>query len=141
MQDHILRDPVDRTISHYFFWQTWPRHGHALQDYVLDNRLTLAEFAHLPLISGFYGSVFFAGVDMQQLDLVGFYDHLTQDYHALQALLGIPHAIPHDNANASGDYRAQRDQVLGDKVLMATLRDALKDDIAFFERLRTRWGS
>ena len=68
---------------------------------------------------------------MQQFDLLGFYDHLTQDYHALQALLGIPHAIPHDNANASGDYRAQRDQVLGDKVLMATLRDALKDDIAF----------
>jgi hypothetical protein len=49
----FFREPVDRTISHYFFWRETARHGHQLHDYVLDNRLTLEEFARLPMIRGF----------------------------------------------------------------------------------------
>ncbi len=135
----FLREPIDRTISHYFFWQTWPRHGHALQDYVLDNRLRIDEFARLPSIAGFYGGVIFAGVDMQQFNFVGFHDRLADDYCALRALLSIEHPIPCENANTTSDYRTQRDQVLCDGRLMGLLRDALKNDIGFYERVRSRW--
>ncbi len=134
----FLREPIDRTISHYFFWKDQPRHGHLLHDYVLDNRLSFQEFARLPAIRGLYVSVFFLGVAMEQFDFIGFYDRLDDDYAALQALIGLQCPIRRDNVNEGSDYRDERESILGDSRLMATLRDSLKDDLLFYERLRAK---
>jgi hypothetical protein len=137
----FLRHPLDRTISHYFFWQTWPRRGHKLHDYVLDNRLDLQDFARLPLIAGFYHALFFAGVDMRQFDFIGFHESLERDYASLRQLIGLePDAIPRENTNADGTYRTERERVLADKALMRSLRESLRDEIAFYEALREEWA-
>ncbi len=137
----FLRHPLDRTISHYFFWQTWPRRGHQLHDYVLDNRLDLKAFARLPLIAGFYHSLFFAGVDMRQFDFIGFHETLERDYATLRQLIGLePNAIPRENTNSDSAYRTERERVFADRALMRSLGDLLREDIAFYDRLREEWS-
>src|SRR6185437_16889602 len=75
----FLREPIDRALSHYFFWMKYPRHGHRLHDYVLDNQLGFLEFARLPMIRRFYSAVFFDGVDMGHFSFIGFHERLEED--------------------------------------------------------------
>lgn len=55
----FLREPIDRLISHYYYWQNTPPNGHTLHQYVLTQALSLIEFARLPMIRSFYAGVFF----------------------------------------------------------------------------------
>jgi hypothetical protein len=137
----FLRDPVERTISHYYFWQTLPRSGHVLHDYVLDHRLSLADFARLPLIRDFYSLVFFGGVAMEQFDFIGFHNRLEHDFVALLTLLGLDRRpLPIENANSSAAYRSERERVSQDHALLHSLRDALSGDIAFYDKIREKWA-
>ena len=134
----FLRDPLDRLISHYFFWRMLPRHGHALHDYVLDQDLSIEQFAHLPLIRSLYTGVFFAGVDMAGFSFIGFHDRFEEDCLALGKLLGRSFGQATVNANTDDRYGAKRDEITSDTALLGRLRALLSGDIAFYDRLRAR---
>jgi hypothetical protein len=125
----ILRDPVDRTVSNYYFWQHLNRTGHTLQDYVLDRRLSLVEFARLPIMRYFYERVMFRGVERELFDYVGSVETLDRDLLALSELLGRPLGMVHANAGPEPESAAAQDGEI-----RAELTELLRDDIAFYRR-------
>jgi len=68
---------------------------------MLDNDLTLLEFARLPYIQYFYERVYFAGVDRSAFDFVGSVEQLERDSGRLSRLLGVPLEIPSMNLGHS----------------------------------------
>lgn len=130
----FLRDPVARTISHFFFWQLEPRHGNVLHDRLLDERLGLLEFAKLPAIRRFYSDTIFGGCDMQTFDLVGVVENLARDWPRFRQLTGIAASLPHLNRNRYPGYADIAARVMADQGLNRELRRILADDIQFYAR-------
>lgn len=130
----FLRDPVRRTISHFFFWQTEPWHGNALHDRLLDERLGLLEFARLPAIRRFYADTVFGGCDMRSFDLVGIVEDLARDWPRFQRLTGVSRQLPHLNRNRYPGYAEIIDHVMSDAALLRELRSILAEDIEFYAR-------
>jgi hypothetical protein len=131
----FLRDPVRRTISHYYFWRERPRSGNNLHAYMLDQDLSVFEFARLPFIRRFYTDVFFGGVDLDTFDIVGLHETFDADLKRVERLLGTPLPVRADqNATTATVYRAEREALLADPKAMARLRDLLRDDLRFYDR-------
>jgi hypothetical protein len=65
----ILRDPITRAISQFFFWPA-QNSNNALHQYVISNRLTFIEFARIPRVNSLYTSIYFRDVDMARLTIL-----------------------------------------------------------------------
>ena len=133
----FLREPVDRLISHYFFWQSLARHGHALHDYFLDHGLGIEDFAALPPIRALYSETFFGGADMRAFDFIGFHEDIGRDLARLAALLGAGLRQTHANRTATAGYPEERRAILENRPLLARLRGILRDDVEFYARIRS----
>ena len=133
----ILRDPITRAISQFFFWPL-QNTNNSLHQYVISNRLTFIEFARIPRVNSLYTSIYFRDVDMGQFDFIGIYDRLSQDWAATLARIGIDPALPRRELNRTADlvaeYNARRSEILNDHGMMAQLRDLFADDLRFYER-------
>jgi hypothetical protein len=130
----LLRHPIDRLISHYFFWIYCPPHGHSLHDKFLAERPTITQFAKIPQIARFYERVIFRDADMSIFDLVGLTEQMDQTVARLEKLIGKNLKVKISNENGSPHYARQRAQILQNPKIMRELADALHDDIAFYER-------
>jgi hypothetical protein len=128
----FLRDPVRRTISHYFFWRHYRRHGHTIHDYMLDHDLDLVEFATLPSIAGFYRDVFFRGVEGNRFDLIGSVENLDRDVERLEELLGREVPVGRTNPNPDPEYQRLVQDILDDRATMHALEQALAGDIDLY---------
>jgi hypothetical protein len=133
----ILRDPITRAISQFFFWPA-QNATNALHQYVISNRLSFIEFARIPRVNSLYTSIYFRNVDMAQFDFIGTYDRLSQDWAPTLARIGIVPALPRRELNRTIDlvaeYDARRSEILNDHRMMAQLRDLFADDLRFYER-------
>jgi hypothetical protein len=122
----FLRHPVEHRVSLYHFWQTMPRAGHTLQDYLIDDRLDIVEFARLPFIQYLFERVYFAGVDRTTFDFVGARERLAADLARLSKLLGVPLNAPYVNRGPPADSRSNRPEVRRE------LASILREDIDFY---------
>lgn len=130
----FLRDPVRRTLSHYFFWLNEPRHGNPLHDRMLDEKLDLLAFARLPQIRWFYSRTIFGGADPASFDLIGVVERLDRDWPRFQALTGIAAPLPHLNRNRYPGYEEAVERVTEDRIRMDALHCLLDADIRFYRR-------
>jgi hypothetical protein len=135
----FLRHPIDRLISLFFFWQTRPRPGNSLHEYVLDNRLDIIAMARLPLLRWLLSRTYFGGMDMAMFDFIGFHDRREEDLLRFTELTGIAVSSNLHLRRTSEAERAMRDAIENDAALRVTLANILADDIRFYERLRERW--
>jgi Sulfotransferase family len=133
----ILREPISRAISQFFFWPA-QNTNNALHQYVISNRLTFIEFARIPRVNSLYTSIYFRNVDMAQFDFIGTYDRLSQDWTPTLARIGIAPAPPRRELNRTvdlvGEYETRRSEILHDHATMAQLRDLFAADLRFYER-------
>ncbi|MFO1418696.1 MAG: hypothetical protein U1E83_08495 [Methylotetracoccus sp.] len=129
----FVRCPVERTISHYFYWIKLPLHGHALHRRVVEDGYDLLSFASLPEIRRCYTRCFFRDVDMSTFDFIGDYARLDAETLRLETILGRRGTRAERNSNQFPGYDEQRAELLGDAVLTAKLRAILADDIRFYE--------
>jgi hypothetical protein len=137
----ILRDPITRPISQFFFWPA-QNANNALHQYVISNRLTFMEFARIPRVNSFYTSIYFRDVDMAHFDFILSYERLSQDWTATLVRIGIAPALPRGELNRTADlvaeYDARRSEIPDDHRMMAQLRDLFADDLRFYERYMSR---
>lgn len=129
----FLRCPVERTISHYFYWVKLPPNAHSLHRRVVEGRYDLLRFARLPEISRCYAGCFFRDVDMHRFDFIGDYARLDAETARLEALLGRAGTRDARNANRFPGYAELKAELLEDAALTAQLRAILADDIRFYE--------
>jgi hypothetical protein len=130
----ILRDPVDRLISHYLFWKHLPPHGHSLHDRFLSEQPSLAEFARMPGLRHFYERVLFRDIDMGIFDLVGCVERMSQTIAKLEKLTGRKLRFERRNDNQCEHCRQQKIEISAMASVLAELRDILSDDVAFYDR-------
>jgi hypothetical protein len=133
----ILRDPITRAISQFFFWPA-QNANNALHQYVISNRLTFKEFARIPRVNSLYTSIYFRDVDMAQFDFIGRYERLSHDWIATLDHLGIAPTLTQRELNRTTDfiagYNTRKSELLNDSRMMAQLRDLFADDLRFYER-------
>jgi hypothetical protein len=100
-----LRDPVQRLVSHYFFWKNLPRSDHSLHQRMLDEQMTLLEFAALPAMRNIVTNTFLRGYSFHDLDFVGLQEFFGEDLGHLHKMMDWPiQSIPVENRNATREY-------------------------------------
>jgi len=138
----ILRHPVGRTVSHYFFWtSSFDFKDHPLRRYVVEEKLDLLGFARLPAIRYFYTRQMFRDVDMGRFDVVQRYETLGAESSAFLSRIGV--AGPLETVNAtepllSPEKRQEREAARSDPKILGTLNALLADDIRFYEQTLER---
>jgi hypothetical protein len=133
----LLRHPVDRMISHYFFWrgQTPPNEENKLWHSVRRGEFSLEEFCRVPLISGLYRHGYFRDFDMRRLDLLIVHERMAKGVTELSQLLGHPISLPLVNTTSlswSG-YETAKSAIRNDRRLWNELCRSLSDEITFYE--------
>ncbi|MGQ0445337.1 MAG: hypothetical protein ACT4O2_09485 [Beijerinckiaceae bacterium] len=130
----FLRDPIERTISHYYFWLNSPPGGHSLHQRFLDERMGMLDFARLPQMRGFYQDYFFRDVNMGGFDFIGDMSFFDEELGRLEALLGVRGIRAMVNRNPAADYSSMREVALATGPVRDELAQILTGEVAFYRR-------
>jgi len=136
----IIREPVARMISHYFYWKTLPPQPHQLYKYFVEQDLTIEEFARLPFIRYFYTRVFFGGMNLSDFDFIGTLESLPHALAVIGKNIGHPLEFATENKGDHPQYQHRLSELLGDSKLQRRLADLFADDIRFYEEVRDLWA-
>lgn len=82
-----LRNPVERIISYYFYWVRTPARGNPNHQAVLDNELSLVEFAELPPVRRELG-VYLEGYPIDRFSFVGVVEDFDRDLRRFADRMG-----------------------------------------------------
>jgi hypothetical protein len=110
-----FRDPIERLLSHYYYWLRSPDFDHPNCQRLHEDGLSVVEFAEIPELKNVF-TRFLDGTPMHELDFIG----LVEDYQRSLKLfyaMYAPHLNPaelteHINKNVAKDNSRYR---LGDK--------------------------
>lgn len=102
-----LRDPVARLVSHYHYWRNLPPTPHTLHRRMLDDALSLLEFARLEPMQNIVSRIFLRGYGVADFAFVGIQEDFTAEVRRLATLLGWPSdlQIGEENRNPRPDYQ------------------------------------
>lgn len=128
----FLRHPIERLISHYYYWLRLKRSAHTLHNYVLDHQLDFRRFSRLPMMRFCYSRVFFRGIDPARFDFIGDHGDYAASLQALSALLGQDLAVQAENHNPQPHYDQRKRALLQDRDLVRDLAVLLADDLDFY---------
>jgi hypothetical protein len=106
-----LRDPVDRIVSHYYWWRD-PIHlgpsASPLERAVNERRLDLIEFARSPMMRDQVTSRFLGDPAGRGLTFIGIQERFDEDLERLRALMGWPAVrAPRANVNQNREYASR----------------------------------
>jgi len=136
MRVTILRYPITRLISHYFFWQSKfsANNTNLIRKRVYEKKTSFIEFSKIPSLRWLYTRVFFEGVDMDSFDFIGRFENPQNDVPRLSNILNVDLPIEHKNKNRLEGYNVKLEEITSDRKLMVSLENTLIDDIRFYER-------
>ena len=135
----ILREPVDNLISIYYFWRNYPPSTYPAHERFLAEKPTILEFAEYPELRRLASSGYFGGVDIGDLDFVGFFERRKDDLSKLSALLGFKLDSELTINRTSSEFDLERARLKEDTRTRQLLRELLADDVSFYERACDRW--
>ena len=130
----FLRDPVQRTISNYFYWKTADPKGHQLHGLFLEEDWGLLQFAQIPEMKDFYREHYFRNSAIDGFDFIGDMARYDTEIARLEVLTGLKGSLPVENRNTFEKYDEKVEAIFADAALMASLKDVLASDIRFYER-------
>jgi hypothetical protein len=137
----ILRHPIERALSHYFFWLS-PMivYRHPVRRYMLSTKAEFMQFARFPTMRWLYSRYLFRDTDMGIFDFIGEYSSFRADWSGTIRRLGIdsPELRINETRAVSPDYPTRYSDIVNDSVKMSALRDTFADDIRFYERWVSR---
>lgn len=131
-----LRDPILRLISHYWYWI---EHDNSLTGGMIERlrsgEMSIVDLARHPRVSGLYTQSTFLNVDMAAFDLIGDVDDFDTYADRLGNMLGAHFTKrPAANKNPVANYENLVGELLSEQKTVSAIKDALKDEISFFER-------
>lgn len=131
----FFREPVARVVSNFRWWkhtlQTDPQHPsrHLIN-------ATLEQYVHFPQAQNKM-SFFLEGLDLNQLDFVGFFERFDRDYARFQAWLGGESMVPYhakQMAKSNLDLKEQTPH------LKEVIKAANAQDMIWYQRAWEKWG-
>ena len=135
----VLREPIRNIISIYHFWKDFPATGNAVHDRFLHENPDIVEFAKNYPLKTLMSEAYFGDFDMNCFDFVGFHENREDSFKSISNLLGVP--LSHDfHINKTDDkHDDNRSAIVADSRTISELRDALKDDLKFYDNMRSKW--
>ena len=119
-----LRNPVDRTVSHYNYWLLDPpKRISKTREYVIRNQLSLVEFAKLPNIRNVITKTYLTDMQLEEYDFVGLVEHYEDDLQELAKLLDWPKVKTYHKNASKRPY--QLSTKVRDKLLTINHQDAM----------------
>ncbi|MFM9850080.1 MAG: hypothetical protein ACKVP3_23355 [Hyphomicrobiaceae bacterium] len=129
----FLRHPIERAVSHYFWWLSQPLSGNSLHRLVVERQLSFEAFAEIPAIRYFYTRHYFRCVDMKSFAFIGRSERYQEELERLEGLLGCSGAKVSANPNSFEGYAERKAHILDDPDCMQRLRDLFREDIGFYD--------
>lgn len=133
----ILRDPLDRLISHYHFWKSGDFSDHYLWRKMKDSEWTLEDFILCDEMRNFY-SQYFSQVPLQFFSYIGIYEDLDRSVASCLSALGIDtDTVSTPHLNVTGLTQSNE---LSDRIV-ALARELHSQDYLIYEYARLRFHS
>jgi hypothetical protein len=121
-----LRDPVERVVSHYFYWQRSYLPGDALWEQVVMQKMTLEQFARLDFARDVYFR-WFSPLGVERFDFVGIMEEYDRSLELFRRLfcpeIQFDTALHNCNPNRRGNFYDVGPE-LRRKILELNQRDA-----------------
>lgn len=130
----FLRDPLQRTVSNYFYWRTADPREHQFHRRFLEEDWDIVQFARIPEMRYFYRDFYFRNAAIADFDFVGDIARYDSEIARLERLTNLTGTLPVQNCNTFEKYAEKVDQIFSDAPLMAKLRDVLASEIDFYQR-------
>lgn len=136
----VLRHPIENLISIYYFWKDLPFVGDPVHGRFLREQPALIDFArHYPL-RNLMSEIYFGGFDMDRFDFVGFHEDRQTSFRTLSDRLGVELDASFHANRTNPAHDGERAEIRANVRLNALLRDALRDDVTFYEGLQAQWA-
>jgi hypothetical protein len=132
----ILREPLERLISHYFYWKRTKHPSHYVYKKFETESWTLENFIMSEDLRNFYCQ-FFSFFPLQRFDYIGVYERLEWSVHQCLEALDLEiqfNALPH--LNSSGDIQERRG--LLSESFISEARDFHSKDYIIYNRIYNR---
>ena len=136
----ILRHPVDRLISLFFYQRSRPidliEKPYTISTAwdIRTGRLSIEQLSTLPLMRRFYADIYFGNFDMERFDYIGKMGSGETQTQFIAKALNVHLNDMHVNQNLTEGYSQIVADLKADKPLMSRLTNNLRDDIDFYER-------
>ncbi len=140
-----FRDPIDRLLSHYYYWLKGPDMDHPNCKKLHEEGLSVVEFAKIPELRNIY-TRFLDGSPLSELSWVG----LVEDYQASLDLFYAMYAVgrnpneiqSHENRNpAKGEgYKLDKESRKVIENLNGRDMELYEEAKVLFEQLKERYG-
>lgn len=129
-----LREPIARLVSHYCYWCELPPANNTLHRHVVENALTLEQFAELEPMRDAVSRTFLRGLERDDLAFVGLQERFDDDLRRLGRLLEWP-ADARPARVAVENRTGASEQMLADLSAgaVARLRDLNAADLALYQ--------
>ncbi len=141
-----LRHPIFRLISEYFFAKTIKDYNNVIHAKLLENNLSILEFAQIPDMINFL-TRHMEGMKLEEFDFVGIQEFYNQDLVTLRNLMGWHQFSPAvKNSNRYSEYQKCLQEILSNNSLMNQLAQLNQQDLQLYEsalhlRAKTRQES
>ena len=127
-----LRHPLFRLISEYFYAQTLQDRTNPAHAQLLDQHLSLLDFAALPAMQNTI-SIWLNNVSLEGFDFVGIQEFYPQDLYDLQQHLGWPDLpVEARNTNRYPAYSQHIQDILADTQLVNQLAQFNRTDLQLY---------
>ena len=127
-----LRHPLFRLISEYFFAKTINDRNNAIHAKLLDDNLSIFEFAKIPQMKNLLSQKI-QGIELAQFDFVGIQEFYLQDLVDLKNLMGWSNFQPiTKNSNRYPQYQKCLQEILNDGTLMNNLARLNQEDMELY---------
>ena len=135
----LLRDPVERTLSHYYYW----KHVEAVRNpaeierqpllkALVQDDIPVEEFAAHRSMRTLYRR-FFGRLSPLDFDFLGITEDYTRSICLLNEMIGTALAVRHDRATERGEADAHSDRAL------RAVREANADNYRYYELAKQRF--
>ncbi len=141
-----LRHPIFRLISEYFFAKTIKDYNNAVHAKLLQNNLSILEFAQIPAMKNFL-TRHMEGMKLEEFDFIGIQEFYNQDLVTLKNLMGWNQFSPIvKNSNRYSEYQKRLQEIIENDNLMNQLAQLNEQDLQLYEsalhlRAKTRQES
>ncbi|MEN6441645.1 MAG: hypothetical protein ABFD97_24050 [Syntrophobacter sp.] len=138
----FLREPADRTISHYLFWleqdalltrEGLPKPYNSVRRKFLKNRLGLNEFAELPEMVNFF-SIYLGKMRIEDFDFIGLQEEYSTSLRLFERIFGLKIEESHENPTS----KASRADLLS-RIDLGRLRTAQSANQLIYDQARKRF--
>jgi len=136
-----LRDPAARLISHYFYWKSKPPDTHSIWRKLLEEDLSLLEFAELPELRNIVSDVYIRGFTHSDFDFIGIQDFYDSELNRVADLLKWKE-LTRDTINKTmnKDY----EEFVPEPSLLSRIRELNQRDMDLYEialKMRSQFKS